>query len=218
MLQDSVWQFAPNQPGHQVEVIVMRKDEWTLPAPASLAHDLLGEELVHQAVALGPGALGRVVEHRSFRQVPQVMLHEPEQRVGDGVVVQVVRQPRRIDPAHLEPRAIGGLHHHRLAAVSQLELALEAVADAGDPDRSGRLGEAGKPGDQPTGAAHEAFAISRIRRQVNRRPVGGHDRIEVLEEAPGVLLDRQHRCRLTLRGTLRSPLGEGTRLAGIANM
>src|SRR3989475_5931915 len=131
------------------------------------------------------------------------MLHEPEQWVGDRVVVPVVDQSRRIDPAHLEPRTVGGLHHHRLATVSEFELAQKTVTYRGDPDGPRRLGQSGEPGHEPARAAHEALAVGRILRDVDRRPVGGHDRVEVLEKAPGVLLDRQHRSRLTLRGHLR---------------
>ena len=218
MLDDSVRQLASNQPRHQVEVIVMGKDEWPLATASRFTDDLLREQLVDQAVALGPGTMRAVVQHRRLRQVPQVVLHEPEQRVGDRVVVEVVDQPRRIDPAHLEARAVGGLHHHRLAAVAQLEFALEAVAHGGDPDRPRRLRQSGEPGDEPARAAHEALAFGRIRGQVDRGPVGGHDRVEVLEKAPGVLLDRQHRSRLTLRGHL--PIGppKDRSLARLVNM
>jgi len=212
MLQDGVGQLAPNQARYQVEVIVVREHERPLAAPARFAHDLLGEELVDQAVALGPGSVRAVVEHRRFRQVPQVMLHEPEQRVGDGVVVEVVGQPWRVDPAHLESRAVGRLDHHRFAAVAQLELALEAVAHAGDPDRPGRLGQSGEPGHQPARATHEPLPIGRIGRQLHRRPIGGHDRIEVPQEAPGVLFDRQHGSCLTLRGALEIAAAGSPRL------
>ena len=141
-----------------------------------------------------------VIEHRCLREVPQVVLHEPEERIGDRVVVEVVGEARRVHPAHLEPRTVGRRDHHRFAAAAQLELALESVPHRRNPDGPGRLRQPREAGHQPTGAADEAFPVGGLGGQVDRRPVGGHDRVEVLEEPPGVLLDRQHRYELTLRG------------------
>ena len=139
MLQDGVGQLAADQARNQVKVVVMREHQGPLAAPAGFAHHLLGEQLIDQAIALRPGPVRAVIENRRLRQVPEVVLHKPEERVGDRVVVEVVGQARRIDPADLEARAIGGLDHHRLAAAAQLELALESVPHRRDPDRAGGL-------------------------------------------------------------------------------
>ena len=114
MLEHGIGELATHQPGNEIEMVIVRQDEGSLPAAPRLADDLLGEQLVDPPVALLPRPMGAVVEHRRLGQVPEVVLDEPEQRVGDGVVVEVVGQPRRIDPAHLEPGAVGGLDHHRL--------------------------------------------------------------------------------------------------------
>ena len=192
MLQDGVGQLASHHSRHEVQVIVMGKHEGPLSPPSGFAHNLLGKEFVDQAIALGPGSVRTVVEHRRFRQVPEVMLHEPEEWIGDGVVVKVVRQPRRIDPADLESRAVGGLDHHRFAAASQLEFALEPVAHRRHPHRARGLGESRESRHESAGTSDEAVPIAGVRRKVDRRTVGGDNGVEVLEEAPGVLLDRQH--------------------------
>ena len=120
------------------------------------------------------------------------MLNEPEQRVGDDVVVEVVGELRRIDPADLKARPVTGLDHHRFAPGSQVELPFEAIANRRYPDGAGRLGQPGQPGHQSSGAPDEALALGGVRGEIDRGPVGGHDRVKVLEQPPGVLLDRQH--------------------------
>ena len=192
VLQDSVGQLATHQARDQVKVVVMREHEGALTTAAGLANNLVGKHLVDRAVALIPGAMGAVIQHRCLGQVPEVVLHEPEQRVGDGVVVEVVGELRRIDPADLETRAIDRLHQHRLTALSQVELALEAVPHGGHPYRTRCQGQPRQTGHQAAPTADEALTVLLIAGQVDGCAVGGHDRIEVLKEPPGVLLDGQH--------------------------
>ena len=192
VLEHGVGELAPDEARHEVEVVIMREDEGTLATSARLADHLVGKHLVDEPVALVPGAVGAVIEHGRLGQVPEVVLHEPEQGVGDGVVVEVVGKLRRIHPADLEAGAVDRLQQHRLAALAEVQLALEAVPHAGDPDGAGRLGQSGETGHQPAAATNEALPILVVFGQVEGGAIGSHDRMEVLQEAAGVLLDGQH--------------------------
>ena len=120
----------------------MRKHERPLATTPRFAHHLLGKQLVDPPVALIPGPVRAVIEHRRFRQVPEVMLNEPEQRVGNGVVVQVVGESRRIDPTHLEAGAIRRFNHHRFSAAPRVELGFESISRRCHPHRSRGLRKA----------------------------------------------------------------------------
>ena len=58
-----------------------------------------GERLVHRDVPALPGAQRGGVDDRALRQVPHLVLEEPQQRVGDdvvGLLVDACARPRRI--------------------------------------------------------------------------------------------------------------------------
>ena len=137
--------------------------------------------------------MSAVIEHRRFRQIPEIVLDKPEQRVRNRVVVEVVGESRWIDPAHLETGGVRRFDHHRLAAAPEVELTFEPIPRRCHPYRARGLGKAGEARHESARSPNEAFPIPRVGRQVNGRAIGRHDRMEVLEEAPGVLFDRQHR-------------------------
>ena len=70
VLQDRIGKLATDKPRNQVEMVIVGEDQGPLAAAAGLTHDLLGEHLVDPAVALVPGQVGAVVEHRGLGQIP----------------------------------------------------------------------------------------------------------------------------------------------------
>src|SRR3984893_1224831 len=92
------------------------------------------------------------------------------------------------------------------------------VPNGGDPPRPRRQRQPRQAGHQPAGAANESRSIGRIVRHVHRRTVSRHDGVEVLEEAAGILLDRQHGLLLTLRGPPRASSQLPAKVAPQTNM
>ena len=85
-------QPLPHEPRRQVQVVVVEEDRRARIA-VQLLDDCVGEGAVDRGVPLFPGrpevALGLVLE------LPQPVLDEPERRIGDDVVVEVVRRRGR---------------------------------------------------------------------------------------------------------------------------
>ena len=111
----------PHEPRREVELVVVEEDRGVRIELELLEHRL-GEAFVHARVPLVPGVLERHVQRGRVRKLPEVVLQEPEHRVGDDVVEPVVgrlvvlhqAQPERraVARALLDRGAAGLGHHH----------------------------------------------------------------------------------------------------------
>ena len=90
---------------------------------------------------------------RRVAQVPEVVLDEPEHRVGDDVVEAVVGLGLGLDEPHAEGAALGRLDLERLAAVLARDVDVLLGHRAGDPDRVAVGGQPGQRGHEPARAA-----------------------------------------------------------------
>jgi hypothetical protein len=103
-----------DESGRQVEVVVVPEDG-RLGLPFQLGQHRLGEAAVHGRVAVRPRVVEPVVCIRGLREPPEVVLREPEHRIGDDVVVEVVGLGVVGDEAQAVRRAVRGRLGNRLA-------------------------------------------------------------------------------------------------------
>ena len=80
----------PHGPRREIEVVVM-EEHCRFRIRRELVDDGVREAAVHLRVALVPGLVKRPVQCRFPHEIPEPVLDEPQHRVGDDVVVAVVR-------------------------------------------------------------------------------------------------------------------------------
>jgi hypothetical protein len=130
----------------------------------------LGERLVDHAVALPPGAHERIVDVRLVGQPEQLVLREPEERVGHRRVVSlpgVGRQVAQIEPDVLAGQllfyALGQPVPARTVAIAQQSrrLAVAALHRATDPRYGCQPAHLGERRDQAARPApHPPVAVT----------------------------------------------------------
>ena len=152
MVQEDVGLLAPDDRRQRVEVVVVDHYDRGVLVGDLLEHGV-GEVLVDGLVAvlerldLVAADVGRVA------LVPEVVLDEPEHRVGDDVVEAVVGLGVGLDEAHAEGPALRRLDLERPAAVLARDLDVLVGHRRGDPDRVAVRREAGQRGHEPARAA-----------------------------------------------------------------
>ena len=100
VLEEDVRARLADQRRRRVEVVVVEHHERVLLA-LDRPDDGVGEVPVHRQVALVPGVRLLLADVRRVREVPQVVLDEPQERVRDHVVEAVVGERVRLDQEHL---------------------------------------------------------------------------------------------------------------------
>ena len=169
VVQERVRPRAPHHPGQRVELVVVDHHD-RLVEPLDLVQHRLGEILVDDVVAelerldLVAADVGRVA------LVPQVVLDEPEHRVGEDVVEAVVGLGVGRDEADAELAAVGRLDLERLAAVLLGDLTSRSVIADAIQTASRCEREADQRRGQPAGAA-----LGRAVLLVGDRPAVGHE-------------------------------------------
>jgi hypothetical protein len=88
--QHGLGSLSADEPRRRVEVVVVEEDRRVRLALELVEHGL-GEVPVDGDVPLLPRVVERLVDLGRRGQAPQVVLHEPQDGVGDDVVVPVVR-------------------------------------------------------------------------------------------------------------------------------
>ena len=220
VLEPHLGHALAHHPRHQVELIVLDQDERRAVARLRLPDDAVGEHPVDRHVAVPPGVAGGGVHHGLPREVPEVMLDEPEQRVADHVVVEVVGLGAGLDKRH---PVVGPIRRPQLGGIAASgEAAILLVARGRDPEGVGLGGERRERRHQPSGALDQPFGTpeQRIRRfQHQRGPVGDDDRPHMTQQPAGVGFERW-RCqpplwRQAIGGrALQSPRMRGGAAAG----
>ena len=110
VVQEGVRARPADQAGQRVEVVVVDHHDRLLGA-LQLLDDRLGEVFVDGVVAELEGLDLLAADVRRVGQVPQVVLDEPQHRVGDDVVEAVVGVGVRDHQAHAEVDVAGGRAH-----------------------------------------------------------------------------------------------------------
>ena len=161
-----------DHPRGGVEVVVVQHHQRPLLA-LDLRQHRLGDVAVDRLVAVVPGVELLLADVRRVGEVPEVVLDEPEDRVGDHVVEAVVGFGVAADQPHPVVDAVD----------RELDRAALLFGDGdvlvghrrGDPERVAVGDQAGERGDQAAAAAaHGALAVL-VALELQRAPVGDDD-------------------------------------------
>ena len=141
VVQERVGALAADQPGQRVEVVVVDHHDRLLDALDLLEHrarEILVDRVVAELERLGLVAadVGRV------REIPQVVLDEPQHRVGDDVVEAVVGVRVGGDQLDAVLVAVRGADRERAAAVALGDRDVLVGHRRGDPGHVAMRGEA----------------------------------------------------------------------------
>jgi hypothetical protein len=172
VVEEGVGTLCADHPGGGVEVVIVQHHQGVLPA-VDLGEDRLGDVLVDGLVAVVPGVDLLPADVRRVGDVPEVVLDEPEDRVGDHVVEAVVgvgvaaHQPHPVvDPVQLLFDRFARLVRHRDVLVGHRR---------GDPERFAVGDESGQRGDQAAAAATDGALAALVALELERAAVGDDD-------------------------------------------
>ena len=157
-MQEDVGLLAPDDLRQRVEVVVVDHHDRVLLVGDLLQHGA-GEVLVDGLVAVLERLDLVAADVRRVALVPEVVLDEPEHRVGDDVVEAVVGLVVGLDEAHAERPALGRLDLERPPAVLARDLDVALGHRGGDPDRVAVRREARQRGHEPAGAALDGAVV-----------------------------------------------------------
>jgi hypothetical protein len=152
VVQEDVGTRAANEVRQRVEVIVVDHHD-RLAHVLELLDDRAREVFVDDVVAELEGLDLLAADVRGVRQVPQVMLDEPQHRVGEHVVEAIVGLGIADHQAHLVVAAAGRRHGKRPAAVLARDLGVVLAHRRGDPDRFAVRGQPRERRHQTSGPA-----------------------------------------------------------------
>ena len=169
VVQEDVRPRLADHRRQRVEVVVVDHHD-RLVLALDLVHDRARQVRVDPLVALVEGHDLVMADVRRVAQVPQVVLDEPEHRVGDDVVEAVVGLVVGLDEADAERAALGRLDLERPAVVLARHVHVRVGHGGGDPDRVAVGGQARERGDQPARAALDGAVLL-----IRHRPAVGHE-------------------------------------------
>ena len=153
VVEEGVGPLGADHPRRRVEVVVVEHHQRPL-ALGDLAEHGVGDVAVDRLVAVVPGVELLLADVRGVGEVPEVVLDEPEDRVGDHVVEAVVGVGVAADQQHpvVDPvdRELGR------AAAFLGDGDVLVGHRRGDPERVAVGDEPGERGDQAAAAARTA--------------------------------------------------------------
>ena len=160
----------PHKTRHQVELVVVNEHQRTSRRHASYLDDASGDLPVDLDVTLAPRLVDALVDHRLVGQVPQVVLDEPEHRVGEHRVIHLVLLSGRADQVQA-PVGLQEWNVHRADAVGG-ELAFGIGTRDRNPIRAHCICKREQTCDHAARAAFEpSLGLGLV-----RRPVADDDR------------------------------------------
>jgi len=183
----------PDARGCRVQVVVVDHHDGIGTRLEGLDHGV-GEQVVGHHVALRPRREFLLADVRHVRQIPQVVLDEPQHGVGDHVVVALVDLR---------------LHHHEASRRGRARLrdGKRAVRLGGDPPVAvldGRrypqhrhdVDESRERGHEPAPGAHHARAALPVVDEAHRAPVRNQDERPPLHASTVLAIPRRsgRRC------------------------
>ena len=169
VVQEDVGARAAHERGQRVEVVVVDHHD-RLVVALDLLDDGGGEVLVDDVVAVLERLDLVAPDVRGVGEVPEVVLDEPQHRVGEDVVEAVVGLGVADDQAHLVLAARRRAHAERLA-LGLVRLARVAVGQRrGDPHRVAVRRQARQGRHQPARPALDAAVVLEGHRARGWRP------------------------------------------------
>ena len=180
VVEEDVRARLADHPGQRVEVVVVDHHDGLFLALDLVDHGL-GQVPVDGLVAVVEGLHLVPADVRRVAQVPEVVLDEPEHRVGDDVVEAVVGLGVALDEAHAEGAALGRLDLERLAVVLAGDVDVLIGHRGRDPDRVAVGGEARQGGHEATRAALDRAVLL----VGDRATVGDQDQWRLLAHRGG---------------------------------
>src|SRR5579859_958140 len=178
VLESHMWHPLTNHSRGQVEVIVLEEDQGSLFGGGRSSSDGFRDALIDGHITLLPGGVNRVIDYRG--KLPEIVLDEPEQWIGNDAVVLGVRLRRRrriADGNRRVPVAFNKDTSRRLTDPS-----LGQVPSARDPRGTGGLRDREHGGDDTAGGPPPAaFASTFVRSSVR-----GDDGVELVQRPGGV--------------------------------
>ena len=180
VVQEHVRARAAHEVGERVEVVVVDHHD-RLCGALDLLHDRPREVLVDDVVAELERLDLLAADVRRVREVPQVVLDEPQHRVREHVVEAVVGVRVADHQPHLVLAAGGRAHREGPSAVLARDLGVVLVHRRGDPDRLAVGGQPGERRHEPARAAlHLAAGVegdrAAVAHQHERSPLCRHPR------------------------------------------
>ncbi len=157
VVQEDVRTGFAHEIGERVEVVVVDHHDRLL-TTVELLDDRAREVLVDDVVAELEGLDLLAADVGCVGQIPQVVLDEPQHRVGEDVVEAVVGVRVGDDEPHLELAAGGGAHGEGLPVVLARDLGVVLVHRRGDPDCFAVRGQPRERRDQAARAALDLAA------------------------------------------------------------
>ena len=152
VVQEDVRARSAHEVGERVEVVVVDHHD-RLRCTLELLHDRAREVLVDGVVAELEGLDLLAADVGRVGEVPEVVLDEPQHRVGEHVVEAVVGLGVGDDQPHLELAARPASAPGRPPGVLARDLGVVLVHRRGDPDRVAVGGQPRERRDQPARAA-----------------------------------------------------------------
>jgi hypothetical protein len=161
VMQERVRARAAHEIGERVEVVVVDHHD-RFAHPVELLHNGAREVFVDDVVAKLEGLDLLATDIGCVRQIPQVVLDEPQHGIREHVVETVVSLWVADHQAHLVFATARGSDRERAAALLTRYLGVVLVHRRGDPDRFAVRGEASERGHQPARSAlHLAARLER---------------------------------------------------------
>ena len=161
MVQEGVGPRPADQPRKRVEVVVVDHHDRVVDPLDLLEHracEVLVDGVVAELERLGLVA----ADVRRVREVPQVVLDEPQHRVGDDVVEAVIRVGVGGDELDAELAAVGRRDRERTAVVELGRGDVLVGHRRCDPGDVAVRGQPDQRGDQAAGSpAHLAVGLER---------------------------------------------------------
>ncbi len=190
LVQERIRAGGPHVRGDAVELVVVQQHQRVAPvavratapapvgAPAHLVDDGFGELLVHHDVAVVPGVHLVGADVRVPAEIPEVVLDEPQHRVGDDVVVLVVGLGGRRDVAQAVLLAVEA---HLHGTVPGGKAALGVTQGRRHPGAGVVAQDLGEDRDQAAGPAGDDRLSGRVVVERHRAAVGGHHEAALCE-------------------------------------
>ena len=173
VVQEDVRPRAADDRRQRVQVVVVHHHDGLLD-PVDLLDDRLGEVVVDHLVAVVEGLDLAAPHVRGVGEVPEVVLDEPQHRVGDDVVEAVVGLGIGGDEPHLVLAARRGADPDRAAVGLAGAHGVHRRHRRGDPGDLAVRGQTGERRDEPAGPAlHRSVLLEGDRAAVGDQDEGG---------------------------------------------
>ena len=171
VLDQRVRHGLSHQARDEVQLVVVHEHQRRFRRRVGQLDDLLRHLQVDLDVAVGPRLVDSVVDDRFVAEVPQVVLDEPQHRVGDHAVIHVVllASRRRV----VETAGPAGQPDFQALAGALGEPSFRVGARTGDPVRAGRFGQCQQGGDHASSTASEGPVLSGVVRPAIADEDGG---------------------------------------------